>query len=158
MNLNLFTLGRYIKKLKEKQIAHLFCCFRSIIFYPSVPIKLDYLGKRVDMAHGPFRGILLGLTQLNSSELHLKRLSKRDGILGVEKLISYCLNQWKNDIMHNQFSKLLKGVGPVKAVSQLSKCFVVLVFWVFTSCVYSSRYNRFVLDAISTVSEGWTDN
>nr|CAD7409150.1 unnamed protein product [Timema cristinae] len=53
--------------------------FRSFIFTPEVPIRLDYQGKHVDMTHGPFAGLLMGLGQLNCSELRLKRISYRHG-------------------------------------------------------------------------------
>jgi autophagy-related protein 2 len=52
---------------------------RSFLFSREVPIRLDYEGKRVDMTHGPLAGLLMGLGQLNSSELRLKRISYRHG-------------------------------------------------------------------------------
>lgn len=45
--------------------------FRNILFSPEVPIRLDYQGKHVDMTHGPLAGLLMGLGQLNCSELRL---------------------------------------------------------------------------------------
>lgn len=53
--------------------------FRQIIFSPDVPIRLDYQGKRVDMTHGPLAGLLMGLAQLNCSEIRLKRINHRYG-------------------------------------------------------------------------------
>jgi autophagy-related protein 2 len=53
--------------------------FRSFLFSREVPIRLDYEGKRVDMTHGPLAGLLMGLGQLNCSELRLKRISYRHG-------------------------------------------------------------------------------
>lgn len=93
--------------------------FRSIIFSPEVPIRLDYQGKRVDMSHGPLAGLLMGLGQLNCSELCLKRISNRHGILGVEKLLNYMLQEWLNDIKKNQLPSLLGGVGPMHSLVQL---------------------------------------
>jgi hypothetical protein len=53
--------------------------FRQIIFAPEVPIRLDYRGKRVDMTHGPLAGLLMGLAQLNCSEIRLKQIYHRHG-------------------------------------------------------------------------------
>lgn len=51
--------------------------FRRVVFSPEVPIRLDYVGKRVDLSAGPVAGLLMGLGQLNCSELKLKRLYHR---------------------------------------------------------------------------------
>ncbi|GJQ86644.1 putative autophagy-related protein C terminal domain, partial [Trypoxylus dichotomus] len=93
--------------------------FRIVRFVPDVPIRLDYVGKRVDMTHGPLTGLLLGLGHLNCSELRLKSLHNRNGLLGVEKLISYCLQEWLEDIKNNQLPSLLGGVGPMHSLVQL---------------------------------------
>ena len=54
--------------------------FRSFIFSPDVLIRFDYHGKGVDLSQGPsFSGLLVGLGQLNCSQLTLKRLSHRHG-------------------------------------------------------------------------------
>jgi len=52
---------------------------RSFLFSREVPIRLDYQGKRVDMTHGPLAGLLMGLAELNSSEVKLKCISYRHG-------------------------------------------------------------------------------
>ncbi|XP_023222946.1 autophagy-related protein 2 homolog B-like isoform X2 [Centruroides sculpturatus] len=93
--------------------------FRSFEFTPDVPIKLDYHGKRVDMEQGALAGILMGLGQLNNSELKLKRLSYRHGLLGIDKLLAYILNEWLTDIRRNQLPSVLVGVGPMHSVVQL---------------------------------------
>ncbi|XP_066992632.2 autophagy-related protein 2 homolog A [Anabrus simplex] len=93
--------------------------FRSFVFSPEVPIRLDYQGKRVDMTHGPLAGLLMGLGQLNCSELRLKRLSYRHGLLGFDKLLTYALTEWLQDIKKNQLPSLLGGVGPMHALVQL---------------------------------------
>ncbi|KAG5882217.1 hypothetical protein JTB14_024728 [Gonioctena quinquepunctata] len=93
--------------------------FRNVIFSPDVPIRLDYHGKRVDMTHGSLPGLLMGLGQLNCSELRLKRLSYRHGLLGFDKLINYLLQEWLNDIKKNQLPSLLGGVGPMHSLVQL---------------------------------------
>jgi hypothetical protein len=52
---------------------------RSFLFSREVPIRLDYQGKRVDMTHGPLAGLLMGLGELNSSEVTLKCIRYRHG-------------------------------------------------------------------------------
>ncbi|GFG37838.1 hypothetical protein Cfor_03151 [Coptotermes formosanus] len=93
--------------------------FRSFLFSREVPIRLDYQGKRVDMTHGPLAGLLMGLGELNSSEVTLKCISYRHGLLGFDKLITFILNEWLQDIKKNQLPSLLVGVGPMHAVVQL---------------------------------------
>ncbi|XP_015584958.1 autophagy-related protein 2 homolog B [Cephus cinctus] len=93
--------------------------FRSVIFAPEVLIRLDYHGKRVDLTHGPLAGLLMGLAQLNCSELRLKRLTHRHGLLGFDKLVSFMLTEWLQDIKKNQLPSLLGGVGPMHSLVQL---------------------------------------
>ncbi|KAE8748880.1 hypothetical protein FOCC_FOCC004474 [Frankliniella occidentalis] len=93
--------------------------FRSFIFTPEVPIRLDYHGKHVDMTHGPLAGLLMGLGQLNCSELKLRRLHHRHGLLGFDKLMTYALLEWLQDIKKNQLPSLLGGVGPMHSLVQL---------------------------------------
>uniref|UniRef100_A0A6Q2WWV0 Autophagy related 2B n=1 Tax=Esox lucius TaxID=8010 RepID=A0A6Q2WWV0_ESOLU len=93
--------------------------FREFRFTSEVPIRLDYHGKHVSMDQGTFAGIVIGLTQLNCSELKLRRLCYRQGLLGVDKLFSYAINEWLNDIKKNQLPGLLGGVGPIHSLVQL---------------------------------------
>ncbi|XP_053553473.1 autophagy-related protein 2 homolog B isoform X2 [Bombina bombina] len=93
--------------------------FREFRFTAEVPIRLDYHGKHVSMDQGTLTGILIGLAQLNSSELKLKRLCYRHGLLGVDKLFSYALNEWLTDIKKNQLPGILGGVGPMHSLVQL---------------------------------------
>ncbi|XP_041353099.1 autophagy-related protein 2 homolog A-like isoform X2 [Gigantopelta aegis] len=93
--------------------------FKSFIFSPDVPIRLDYHGKRVDMEQGTFQGLLVGLAQLNSSELRLKRLNYKHGILGTDKLIQYAACEWSKDIRRNQLPSILGGVGPMYSFVQI---------------------------------------
>lgn len=51
--------------------------FKNIVFSPSVMITLDYVGKRVQMSHGPLTGFLMGLGQLNCSAIVLKEIRYR---------------------------------------------------------------------------------
>ncbi len=40
-------------------------------------------------------------------------------LLGVDKLFSYAINEWLNDIKKNQLPGLLGGVGPIHSLVQL---------------------------------------
>lgn len=98
--------------------------FREFRFTSEVPIWLDYHGKHVTMDQvGTFAGLLIGLAQLNCSELKLKRLCCRHGLLGVDKVLGYALNEWLQDIRRNQLPGLLGGVGPMHSVVQLFQGF-----------------------------------
>lgn len=93
--------------------------FREFRFTSEVPIRLDYHGKHVSMDQCTLTGILIGLAQLNNSELKLKRLCYRHGLLGVDKLFSYAFNEWLTDIKKNQLPGILGGVGPMHSLVQL---------------------------------------
>uniref|UniRef100_A0A3B3QY43 Autophagy related 2A n=1 Tax=Paramormyrops kingsleyae TaxID=1676925 RepID=A0A3B3QY43_9TELE len=95
------------------------CLCREFRFTSEVPIWLDYHGKHVVIEQGTFAGILIGLAQLNCSELKLKRLCCRHGLLGVDKVIQYAVNEWLTDIRKNQLPGILGGVGPMHSVVQL---------------------------------------
>lgn len=92
--------------------------FRRVVFAPDVPIRLDYVGKRVDFSAGPVTGLLMGLGQLNCSELRLKRLYHRHGLLGLEKLLRWALQEWLADIKLHQLPGLLSGIGPMHSLLQ----------------------------------------
>ncbi|XP_075387716.1 autophagy-related protein 2 homolog B isoform X1 [Tenrec ecaudatus] len=93
--------------------------FREFRFISEVPIRLDYHGKHVSMEQGTLAGVLIGLAQLNCSELKLKRLFYRHGLLGVDKLFSYAISEWLSDIKKNQLPGILGGVGPMHSLVQL---------------------------------------
>lgn len=95
--------------------------FRHIIFSPDVPIRLDYQGKRVELSHGPLAGLLMGLGQLQCSEIRLKRISYRHGILGLDRLLNFLIQEWLQDIKKRQLPKILGGVGPMYSLVQLCK-------------------------------------
>lgn len=126
-NLLILLEEEHAKQEEDKIIKHIpSSCddsppiyFHDVIFSPEVPIRLDYQGKRVDMSHGPLAGLLMGLGQLNCSELHLKRLSHRHGLLGVDKLMSFALHEWLQDIKKSQLPSLLGGFGPMHSFVQL---------------------------------------
>jgi len=93
--------------------------FKSFIFSPSVPIRIDYVGKYVDLTQGALTGILAGLAQLNCSEITLRQLEFKQGILGVEKLVALAATAWLTDIRSTQLPALLGGVGPMHALLQM---------------------------------------
>ncbi|XP_052770169.1 autophagy-related protein 2 homolog B-like [Mya arenaria] len=92
--------------------------FKSFVFSPDVPIMLDYQGK-FDSEHGTLAG-LGGLVSLNKAELKLKRLSYKQGLLGSDRVLMYCGNEWLTDIRLNQLPTILGGFGPVHAFVQLA--------------------------------------
>lgn len=94
--------------------------FRSVVFSPALPIRLDYSGKCLDMDR-TLAGLLIGLAQLNNSELCLKRISHKQGLLGAEKVVAFLLNEWLTDIRANQLPSILGGVGPMHSFVQLAQ-------------------------------------
>jgi len=93
--------------------------FKSFIFSPSVPIRIDYVGKYVDMSQGALTGLLAGLAQLNCSEITLRQLDFKQGILGLDKLLALAATAWLADIRGTQLPALLGGVGPMHALLQM---------------------------------------
>ncbi|ESO82945.1 hypothetical protein LOTGIDRAFT_197758 [Lottia gigantea] len=92
---------------------------KTFIFSPDVHIKLDYHGKRLDMQQGTLAGLLAGLAQLNSSELKLRRLNYKHGLLGMDKVLAYSAHEWLTDIRRNQLPSILGGVGPMHSFVQI---------------------------------------
>lgn len=132
--------------------------FRHIIFSPDVPIRLDYQGKRVELSHGPLAGLLMGLGQLQCSEIRLKRISYRHGILGLDRLINFLIQEWLQDIKKRQLPKILGGVGPMYSLVQLCELRGILkCFSISKNSSFSSRNLRLVLAADRAVSEGRPD-
>ncbi|XP_055617380.1 autophagy-related protein 2 homolog B [Toxorhynchites rutilus septentrionalis] len=93
--------------------------FRTVIFEPDVPIRIDYHGKRVELSHGPLAGLLMGLGHLQCSDIRLKKICYKRGILGVERLLNFLLHEWLNDIKKKQLPMILSGVGPMYYLVQL---------------------------------------
>lgn len=52
---------------------------RQFVFSPDVIIRLDYEGRHIDLSHGSLAGLLMGLAQLNCSEITLKRIVHKHG-------------------------------------------------------------------------------
>lgn len=93
--------------------------FREIVFGPDVSICFDYHGRRVELSKGTIAGLLMGLGQLQCSEIILRKIVYRRGLLGFEKVCNYLCKEWLRDIKRNQLPKILSGVGPTYAFVQL---------------------------------------
>ena len=63
----------------------------------------------------------MGLGHLNHSELHLKRLHQKRGILGVDRVVQFALTEWAEDIKRNQIPRIIGSIGPLNSVRQLGK-------------------------------------
>lgn len=50
-------------------------------------------------------------------------------LLGVDKLFSYAINEWLNDIKKNQLPGLLGGVGPIHSLVQLGKYHTMYLYF-----------------------------
>ena len=72
-------------------------------------------------SQGALAGILMGLAQLSQSELRLKRLCNKHGILGLDRLCLYAISEWVRDVKRHQLPSLLGGVGPMHSFIQLCK-------------------------------------
>lgn len=84
--------------------------YRQVIFAPEVPIRLDYRGKRVDMTHGPLAGLLMGLAQLNCSEIRLKQIYHRHGYVFPFSSHQTWSDRFKPiwiTLLHTEFSDLI---------------------------------------------------
>lgn len=123
--------------------------FRQIIFSPDVPIRLDYQGKRVELSHGPLAGLLMGLGQLQCSEIRLKKISYRHGILGIDRLLNFLIQEWLQDIKKRQLPKILGGVGPMYSLVQLCKhdnvIFLPLCIFIFS---FFPQFKEFSISSI----------
>ena len=102
--------------------------FKEFVFSPAVPIRLDYRGKRIDIEQGKIAGLLMGLGQLNCSQLKLQKIEHLHGLLGIDKLINFTLNEWAADIRNNQLPSILGGVGPLYSFVQFFQGFRDLVW------------------------------
>ncbi|XP_053661405.1 autophagy-related protein 2 homolog A [Anopheles marshallii] len=124
---NLMLLIEEEEKLKDTQEGAAYSeagdstpiYFRNVIFSPDVPIRIDYHGKRMELSHGSLAGLLMGLGQLQCSEIRLKKISYRHGLLGVDRLLNFLLQEWLQDIKKHQLPKIIGGFGPMYSLVQL---------------------------------------
>ncbi|XP_050544499.1 autophagy-related protein 2 homolog B [Daktulosphaira vitifoliae] len=100
---------------------------RQFVFSPDVTIRLDYEGRHIDFSKGSLAGLLMGLAQLNCSEIKLKRIVYKHGLLGFDKLVTFIMQEWLQDIKKHQLPSLLGGVGPMYSFVRLIQGFRDLV-------------------------------
>ncbi|XP_048149165.1 autophagy-related protein 2 homolog A-like [Corvus hawaiiensis] len=81
---------------------------------PMSPSGWTTAASAVTMEQGALAGILIGLARLNCSQLRLKRLCHRQGLLGLGRVVSYAVTEWLRDIRCHQLPGLLGGVAPVQ--------------------------------------------
>jgi autophagy-related protein 2 len=102
---------------------------KSFVFSPDLPIRIDYEAKRLLSEQlGTLAGLLLGLSHLDNSEVTLKSLTYKQGILGWDQLVEEVVGEWSQDIKTYQLPRILQGVGPMYHVTQLFQG-VVDLFW-----------------------------
>ncbi|CAF1606489.1 unnamed protein product, partial [Adineta ricciae] len=92
---------------------------KHFVFSPACHIRIDYHGKLRNeqlFESGPFLNLLIGLAQLAKVDIYLKRISYKRGLLGYEKLLTFLLNEWLNDIRPTD---VIKGIVPLSSISQI---------------------------------------
>ena len=100
------------------------------------------MGKYVDFTQGAVTGILAGLAQLNCSELTLKQLEFKQGVLGLDKLAALAATAWLADIRSSQLPALLGGFPPHFS------CICHICHMISTRCGAHAR---------STAALGWSE-
>lgn len=64
-------------------------------------------------------------------------------LLGVDKLFSYAISEWLNDIKKNQLPGILGGVGPMHSLVQLGKLNLISV-QAHSDFFFNSSFHCFV--------------
>uniref|UniRef100_A0A0N5C9W3 Autophagy-related protein 2 n=1 Tax=Strongyloides papillosus TaxID=174720 RepID=A0A0N5C9W3_STREA len=85
---------------------------KTFTFTPECNIKIDYNNKRLISDAGTAVSIAMGLTSLKGSEITLKEIKNKNGVLGFRRCINHACDEWYNDIYNNQLTKIIKGYGP----------------------------------------------
>ena len=101
--------------------------FSEILFSPEVTICFDYDGAGFSAlsriaTESLVTGLInlaLGFAQIRCSEIKLNRIHHRGGISGWDKLISFMVLTWYEDIKTMQLPKILSGFGPMHALSEV---------------------------------------
>ena len=92
---------------------------KHFVFSPACHIRIDYRGKlrnELLFDSGPFLNLLIGLAQLAKVDIYLKRISYKRGLLGYEKLLTFLLNEWLNDIRPTD---VIRGIVPLSSITQI---------------------------------------
>ncbi|KAG1685123.1 Autophagy-related protein 2 B [Nymphon striatum] len=92
---------------------------RRFVFSPELFIRLDYLSKGIDLNKGTILGLFMGIADLNNSEIVLKPIVIKSGILGVDNLIQHVFNEWFSDIFNKQLPYIIQGLGPIYPLKQM---------------------------------------
>ncbi|KRY55034.1 Autophagy-related protein 2 -like protein A [Trichinella britovi] len=117
----LFCGARLSRQSTRPMLSSSVSYFRSFTLSPSTSVKLEYFGKRhVDVERGALQGLLLGLSRLHCTELKLKELQNRHGMLGLDRVLAYVMNEWLRDIRNNQLMALVGSVEPLHNVAQIA--------------------------------------
>lgn len=101
--------------------------FNEILFSPAVSISFDYDGVGISAFNeiktktlaGSLLNILLSFAQMRSAEIVLQRVHSRSGILGWPRLANFIIFIWLDDIKKYQLPNILKGIGPMHAISEV---------------------------------------
>uniref|UniRef100_A0A183V3U4 Autophagy-related protein 2 n=1 Tax=Toxocara canis TaxID=6265 RepID=A0A183V3U4_TOXCA len=95
--------------------------FRDFSFSPAVTVRLDYQGKRVKTEQGALLGLLIGLSNLHCTQLELKELHNRNGMLGHARCVQFAINEWINDIRNSQIPGVIGSYGPISSLVQIGQ-------------------------------------
>uniref|UniRef100_A0A0N5ALH6 Autophagy-related protein 2 n=1 Tax=Syphacia muris TaxID=451379 RepID=A0A0N5ALH6_9BILA len=106
----------YQKRLRSRDLY-----FKEFTFSPSVLIRLDFHSYRVVMDKGAFIGLLSALSNLQCAEIVLKSLHNVDGTLGLRRCLNYAIQEWTDDIVNNQVSRIIGSYAPITPFVQIAK-------------------------------------
>uniref|UniRef100_A0A915BPE2 Autophagy-related protein 2 n=2 Tax=Parascaris univalens TaxID=6257 RepID=A0A915BPE2_PARUN len=95
--------------------------FKEFSFSPSVTVRLDYQGKRVKTEQGALLGLLIGLSNLHCTQLELKELHNRNGMLGYARCVQFAINEWISDIRNSQLPGVIGSYGPISSLVQIGQ-------------------------------------
>lgn len=93
---------------------------KHFVFSPSCRIRIDYRGKLSNeqlFEAGPFLNLLIGLAQLAKVDIYLERISHKRGLKGYDKLLTFLLERWLNDIRPTD---VIKGIVPLSSITQIA--------------------------------------
>uniref|UniRef100_A0A914GZH6 Autophagy-related protein 2 n=1 Tax=Globodera rostochiensis TaxID=31243 RepID=A0A914GZH6_GLORO len=97
---------------------------KDFSFSPACLLRIDYEAKRVKTdQQGALIGFLIGMANLNKTELTLKELRVEKGFLGIERCAQFVINEWVRDIMTKQFPNVVGSLAPLNALVQLAQGF-----------------------------------
>ncbi|KAI6171646.1 Autophagy-related protein 2 [Aphelenchoides besseyi] len=103
--------------------------FKEIIFSPQCVICFDYVPKHMtNTQHGAFVGFLMGVVDMKRTQLTLRELHNRRGVLGYRKLSEYMRNEWESDIAQ-QWGNLLSSYGPIQSLVEIFRGSCDLIFY-----------------------------